>query len=605
MSKFYIGNRLAFDPDIKLEKVELTQAEYDALTTKKDNVLYLITDAVNPLEEITNTIDQHFQNVTPGLNHIPSGGSEKQVLAYQSDGKAKWETLSNILPGMEDMLSYGVRWTPGQIDPQVERIGNMNLHRTLPIQSEMKGCIYKPKTKELSYWLNENDWRFRKEPIYTQVGFETPIIAVVLDSKSYTQFDFAKGQYVKAKGHIGIITLVSTTSSGIQLTIDWEEGSSIYSDIVTATSLEIGSRVDGYDGEVMVHVPGFYIRSWEGENYNEVRISQTKIDSTWEYQPPCYVGAYRDTILINIPKDMGYLTELGVVKQKPPISDKWRHPISVANYNADCRGGANDASKDNLDDIFQRDLGKCITNVSRASLRAWTRFSNKEIMSYIQYKNIIYWLYVIEYANFDSQATFTSELDSNGFHQGGLGNGITGVRNWQEFNGRCPICVNGYTNNLGNRSGIKLILSDKINASSLSANRWRGIENPFGDVNTIVDGIISVAGNVYVTNNPEFYTDSMLDINNLTSIGTMPESLNYMIVEYSLGHTAELVVKHTTESLENEGYKSDMIGGLPGLSFPIFGGSAFRTYEAGLGYQEWADIRQVSPQNGFRTIVVE
>lgn len=599
MSKFYIGNRLAFDPDVKLEKVELTQAEYDALTTKKDNVLYLITDAENPLEEITNTIDQHLQNVTPGLNHIPSGGSEKQVLAYQSDGKAKWETLSNILPSMEDTVSYGVRWTPGQIDPQVERIGNMNLHRTLPIQSEMKGCIYKPKTKELSYWLNENDWRFRKEPIEAWVHFETPTIAVILDSESYTQFDFAKGQYVKTKGHIGIITLVSTTSSGINLTINWEEGSSIYPDIVTAGGLEIGSRVDGYDGEVMVHVPGFYIRSWEGEDYNEVRISQTKIDSTWEYQPPCYVGAYRDTILVNKPQDMGYLTELGAVDQ--------RHPISVANYNANCRGGANDASKDNLDDIFQRDLGKCITNLGRAPFRALTRLSNKEIMSYIQYKNIIYWLYVIEYANFDSQATFTSELDSNGFHQGGLGNGITGVQNWNTFNGGCPICVNGYTNNLGNRSGIKPIRSDKINASSLSANRWRGIENPFGDVNTIVDGIISIYRKVYVTNNPELYTDSESDISNLTFIGTVPEPSASMIREYSLGHTAELVVKYTSGSIANEGYKSDMIEprGVSELSFPTFGGIAYMTYHAGLGCQMWNTPSSANPQSGFRTIVVE
>ena len=556
-----------------------------------------VDDMYSNAEGALNTIDQHLQNVTPGLNHIPSGGSEKQVLAYQSNGKAKWETLSNILPGMEDMLSYGVRWTPGQIDPQVERIGNMNLHRTLPIQSEMKGCIYKPKTKELSYWLNENDWRFRKKPIHVWIHFETPTIAVVLDSK-YTQSDFAKGQYVKVHGHIGIITLVSTTSSSIKLTINWEEGSSIYPDIIPAGGLEIGSRLDGYDGEVMVHVPGFYIRSWEGENYNEVRISQTKIDDTWEYQPPCYVGAYRDTILVNKPKNMGYLTELGAVDQI--------HPISVANYNANCRGGANDASKDDLDDIFQRDLGKCITNLGRAPFRAWTRLSNKEIMSYIQYKNIIYWLYVIEYANFDSQETFTSELDSNGFHQGGLGNGIAGVQNWNTFNGGCPICVNGYTNNLGNRSGIKLILSDKINASSLSANRWRGIENPFGDVSTIVDGIISVDGNVYVTNNPEFYTDSASDISNLTFIGTVPEKLPSMIREYSLGHTAELVVKHTSGSVKNEGYKSDIVlGSASGLSFLTFGGAAYMTYQAGLGCQEWSSASQGHPQGGFRTIVVE
>lgn len=45
MAQFYLGNDLIFDADVKLEKVELTQQEYDDLADKKDNVLYIITDA--------------------------------------------------------------------------------------------------------------------------------------------------------------------------------------------------------------------------------------------------------------------------------------------------------------------------------------------------------------------------------------------------------------------------------------------------------------------------------------------------------------------------------------------------------------------------------
>lgn len=57
MSKFYLGNELIIDPDVKLEKVLLTQAEYDALTEKDDNKLYIIIDAKNPLEDIQNRLD--------------------------------------------------------------------------------------------------------------------------------------------------------------------------------------------------------------------------------------------------------------------------------------------------------------------------------------------------------------------------------------------------------------------------------------------------------------------------------------------------------------------------------------------------------------------
>jgi len=37
--------------------------------------------------------------------------------------------------GLLDILAYGVEWDTEVSDPHLTRIGNMNLHRSLPIQS--------------------------------------------------------------------------------------------------------------------------------------------------------------------------------------------------------------------------------------------------------------------------------------------------------------------------------------------------------------------------------------------------------------------------------------------------------------------------------------
>ena len=591
MSKFYIGNRLAFDPDVKLEKVELTQAEYDALTTKKDNVLYLITDAVNPLEEITNTIDQHFQNVTPGLNHIPSGGSEKQVLAYQSDGKAKWEKLNNILPGIKDIVSYGVSWTPEQVDPQLTRVGNMALHRELPIQSGMKGCIYQPKNKKLMYWLDENDWRFRKEPLMCEVNLTNPESVIFLGGDpEYGGINTAlistlgKNQYLKAGTHLGQILSIE----GTRVNVKWEENlADIGAELTTITQIEIGSRVDGYDGEVMVYVPGFYIKSWDEPNKKEVRVSQFKIDNTWEYQPPCYVGAYMDTLY----SARGTNTTGGYI-------DTYEDPVlvSVANDGIQFRGGANDATRDSNPDIFVRDLGKCITNIEQSQIIHYTNFGNKKVMTYQQYKNIMYWLCVIEYATFNLQQKPIEELTDEGFRQGGLGEGITNVSNWGVFNGLCPICPNGYTNELGNRTGYKTIVSPNIQASgtnAVTAIRWRGIENPYGDVaqhpyhlQVSIDGVVT---NVVSDSNSDLivpnicYGDSW-------------------VKEFKLGSTANIFPESLTSSNSQNQYKCDYSHIENGGTIVVFGGTAEHFDHANPGCIDYVAAK--SPAWGSRSVAL-
>lgn len=58
MPNLYIGKKLIIKPDDQLEKVELTQAEYDALEIKDPNKLYFILDAKNPLDDINKNLTE-------------------------------------------------------------------------------------------------------------------------------------------------------------------------------------------------------------------------------------------------------------------------------------------------------------------------------------------------------------------------------------------------------------------------------------------------------------------------------------------------------------------------------------------------------------------
>lgn len=441
---------------------------------------------------------------------VPSNGRDGQILVSQ-DGRGVWADF-----GVIDTLSYGVEWKPNVADPVITRVGNMIYHKTLPIQSGMKGCILNPVTKKVVYWLDEDNWAYKKG-----------------------------GNPDKGE-------------------------------------TEALARLDGYDGEVFVYVPEFYIKSWDEADRRCVRISPTRIDETWEHQPALFMAAYRDTVLNTVPEDMGYLSTLEA-----------NTAISVANSAAYCRGGSNNSANDANEDIFKRQLGKCRTNIPRATFRGYTRKAGKEIMSYRQYKNIMYWLWVIEYANFNSQAGYNAELTAEGFHQGGLGAGLTNLSGWYSYNGYCPISPNGYTNEFGNGTGTKLIAPlGPTPVGSVYATRWRGIENPFGDIWHNVDGIIinssSIEKNgvkfseVYSTDNPELYSDSNYQA--MDKVGEEYSGGAGYIKEWDLGSTAEIIPRSNGGNTTQ--YKCDYhyVGIDTGLRMLFLGGGADSGANAGLGY---------------------
>lgn len=374
---------------------------------------------------------------------IPAGGSIGQILTWKADGQAQWTSLDIV-----DMLAYGVEWDITVADPTLTRIGNILLHKQLPIQSALRGCV--AQGDQVVYYLNADNWAYK------------------------------------------------------------EDGTA--------------SRLDGYDGNVMVEVPDFYFKGYNLGNKRRFYLSTQRIDSTWSYFPKCLVAAYRNTVLNTVPENMGYLSTL-------PVNSA----ISVVNTSTYCRGGGNRVNYDQyLDsDPFRTDLGKPRTNITRADMRTYARNAKAEMLSYEQYKDIFYWLWVVEYATFNSQLAYNEDLTSEGFRQGGAGTSMTdGNYNYQTYyNGNYPVTPCGYGNDLGNHTGIKNITinmptqsgGSATSAQSFQMYRWRGFDNIFGDIWTGLEGYIadtplegasdpSILPTAYIITNPDNYTDSLDDI---------------------------------------------------------------------------------------------
>lgn len=524
------------------------------------------------LDSIQFCANNYKHPIRDGYKHLPAGGTKGQVVTHNGT-KATWEYLTNMFTGLEEVLAYGVQFDITVADPHLTRIGNMSLHKSLPIQSKLKGCI--AQGGKIIYWLNESDWRFRKEAITKSVELTVAgdVYTMVADVFHTLQYD---KQWVKINGVACQISSINTSTNTATLLVN---------DDLKALSLssgtkdiELGAVLNGYDGTVRVYCPAFYIKSTVDGNIAKVWLSTVKIDDTYTHQPAVLIDAYRSTVLNTVPKNMGYLSTL-------PVNSA----ISVVNTNEYCRGGKNRSDYDQYlaTDPFRTDLGKPRTNMSRATMRTYSRNASSEMLSYDQYKNIFYWLYVIEYANFNCQEVYNEAVTAEGYKQGGLGAGVT-TRDYDsqmDPEDYYPLTPCGYYNELGNGTGLKTITvvtpttsdGDSTQTYNFSVPRWRGFDNPFGDIFTNLDGIIiqedaeENTKTVYTTTDPNNYGDDESAKNAMEIAGHEINEEGY-IKEFDLGEAAHIIPKSvggdTTE------YKCD-------YHFPVFDPASLNTLVVG------------------------
>ena len=298
------------------------------------------------------------------------------------------------------------------------------------------------------------------------------------------------------------------------------------------------SVLDGTDGDVRVDTGNvWYYKGFEGSNKRQFRMSLTKVDDTWTEVPRLLISAWGVTLdrtIVDTPK-----------------------ACVVMNTSTAYRGGNNDASLDNYLNTLpcRSNLGKPATNISRAAMRTYiaNAANNQEILCYDFYKAIC-WCYYVEYADFNCQLPFNAELTSDGYHQGGLGNGLTTFSQSNaltKFNNLNPIIPCGYLNDIGNFSGVKEISipiihiddSYTINAIGLKSCKYRGLENLFGDYYKNLEGIVlqksdaNSANVIYATSDNTKFND---DILNKEIRGTEAKNSGY-IKTFVFGDKAEII----------------------------------------------------------------
>lgn len=286
-----------------------------------------------------------------------------------------------------------------------------------------------------------------------------------------------------------------------------------------------GEILDGSSGQVMVEIPEFYIKFEEDGTKRRVKMSLVPI-SGYKKINKMYVSAYEATVQRSTNK-----------------------LASVCSTDVDYRGGNNNAS---YDGTYRSFLGLPATSMSLNDFRtkARNRGSVEWNCNLYRLHKMLWWLFAVEYANFNSQDTFNAALDENGYHQGGLGAGVTTWDStWGTFNGYNPIVPCGVTNSLGNHTGTvdyNVIGSDGSTVKTFAVPRYRGIENPFGHIWKWTDGCKCIIqseasgglSKFYVCDDPAKFTAS--GVGNYDYRGNLPCSEGY-VKALILGEDGEIM----------------------------------------------------------------
>lgn len=74
-----------------------------------------------------------------------------------TDGESKKAALASLLPYIEDQCAYGVERDIAVSSPTCTRIGNIALHKTLPVQNRMRGVLLNDNGEVVEY-LDPKDW---------------------------------------------------------------------------------------------------------------------------------------------------------------------------------------------------------------------------------------------------------------------------------------------------------------------------------------------------------------------------------------------------------------------------------------------------------------
>ena len=111
---------------------------------------------------ITNIGDAVADNTHMIVFSSPKTGTStstihKIKLEY-GDISTEWSPAWEDIPDLEERYAYGVEWDTASSSPDGVRVGNMQLHRELPVQSKMRRCLLDRDGGVKEYLDNELSW---------------------------------------------------------------------------------------------------------------------------------------------------------------------------------------------------------------------------------------------------------------------------------------------------------------------------------------------------------------------------------------------------------------------------------------------------------------
>ena len=339
---------------------------------------------------ITNIGDAVADNTHMVVFSSPKTGTStstihKIKLEY-GDLSTEWSPAWEDIPDLEERYAYGVEWDTASSSPDGVRVGNMQLHRELPIQSKMRVC--------------EVD------------------------------------------------------------------------DLGAVTAASVSGMVQRAQGNIMTEIPEHWYKLYTNGTKFRMMLSEIPLPG-YKHVDKFYISTY----------------EACIARNEKKLWSENLYAYSDESSLINLRGGDNTAEWDGT----YRSLLRCpVTNLTRDQFRqaARKRGSGWEMYTYGAHKTL-FWLFAVEYATLNSQKSFNAQKDANGFAQGGLGEGPTQMTDWTNFNNTNPLIPCGYTNEFGNGSGEKAYVVKNASGgthATLMANRYRGIENPFGHLWKCIDG---------------------------------------------------------------------------------------------------------------------
>lgn len=303
------------------------------------------------------------------------------------DISTEWTPAWEDIPDIEERYAYGVEWDTASSSPDGVRVGNMQLHRELPIQSKMRMC--------------EVD-------------------------------------------RLGAVTAAA-----------------------------VSGMVQRLDGSIMTEIPEHWYKLYTNGTKFRMMLSEIPLPG-YNHIDKFYISTY----------------EACISRSEGKLWSENLYAYSDGNSSLNnLRGGDNTSD---WDGTYRSLLKRPVTNLTRDQFRqaARKRGSGWEMYTYGAHKTL-FWLFAVEYATLNSQKPFNAQKDANGFSQGGLGEGSTQMTDWANFNNSNPLIPCGYTSEFGNGSGEKAYVVQNASGgthATLMANRYRGIENPFGHIWKYTDG---------------------------------------------------------------------------------------------------------------------